>query len=334
MDDDLKVSVVIVCYNESKNIEQCIKSILSQTYPRGLFEIVIVDNNSTDGTIDKIKKFKEVADNLELYINPVRSISKSRNMGIMRSKHGLVAFTDADCIAPADWLKTLVHGYAEHKNLEPFLVAVGGANIPPQGANRFYDSLKIMVNTFLGSGGSVQGMVLEQDGYVSHIPTVNVLYEKEAVMKEGGFDEKMGSIEEDEDLSWRLVKKGYKFLYLKNSFVWHKMRENLWGWVKNMFIYGKGKIWLFKKHPDKFNLFLLPPMFLAALILSAGVSRNALLLSILLFYVIFIFLLSLYECHKAEKLHLTFNVFTLYLTTHIAYGIGEWYGLAMPIGKG
>ena len=334
MENGLKVSVVIVCYNESKNIEQCINSILSQSYPHELFEVVIVDNNSMDGTIDKIKKYKDSADNLELYINPVKSISKSRNMGLTRSKHGLVAFTDADCIVPADWLETLVHGYSENKKLEPFLVAAGGSNIPPQEASGFYDALKIMVNTFLGSGGSVQGMVLKEDRYVSHIPTVNVLYEKEVVVKEGGFDEKMGSIEEDEDLSWRLAKKGYKFLYLKDSFVLHKMRGDILGWAKNMFTYGKGKIWLFKKHPDKFNVFLTFPMLLAALILSAAILRSGLLSLILLFYVILIFLVSSFECHKAEKLHLTFRVFLLYLTTHIAYGIGEWYGLALPIGKG
>lgn len=330
----MKVSVVIVCYNESNNIEQCINSILNQTYPRELFEIVIVDNNSTDGTLDKIKKYKNSANELELYINPVKSISKSRNVGIMRAKHGLVAFTDADCIAPSDWLETLVHGYAKNKKLEPSLIAVGGANIPPQGMSRFYDALKIMINTFLGSGGSVQGMVLKHDGYIRHIPTVNVLYEKEAILNEGGFDEKMGSIEEDEDLSWRLAKKGYKFLYLKDSFVWHKMRGNFRDWAKNMFIYGKGKIWLFKKHPDRFNVLLIPPMFLTVLILSAAALKNGFLFSVLLFYMILIFLVSSFECYKAKKSHLTFHVFMLYLITHIFYGIGEWYGFFLPIGKG
>jgi GT2 family glycosyltransferase len=260
-------------------------------------------------------------------VNPVKNIGKSRNLGISSAVYPLIAFIDADCIAPSDWLKTLVNGFIRSKESDASVCAVGGSNIPPAGKGRFYDTLKIMLNSFLGSGGSVQGKVFPNDRPVDHIPTVNVLYEKDAVLAVGCFDETFGNISEDQDLSARLVQKGYKLEYIAGSFVWHKLRKDLLGWAKNMFTYGKGKIWFFKKYPKKIKYFLFLPALLVICFLLSSITYNPLFLAAIDLYIALMLIYSAFECARASKIGLTIDLFVLYLTTHLSYGIGEFYGI-------
>lgn len=84
------VSVVITTKNEEKNIENCIKSIKTQTYPEDLIEIIVVDNNSTDRTKEIARKYTKNVFNK----GPERSAQ--RNYGIRKAKGGYILFLDAD----------------------------------------------------------------------------------------------------------------------------------------------------------------------------------------------------------------------------------------------
>lgn len=84
------VSVVITTKNEEKNIENCIKSIKTQTYPEDLIEIIVVDNNSTDRTKEIARKYTKNVFNK----GPERSAQ--RNFGISKAKGEYILFLDAD----------------------------------------------------------------------------------------------------------------------------------------------------------------------------------------------------------------------------------------------
>ena len=327
------VSVVVVCYNESKNIKECIGSIMSQDYPSDKYELLLVDNGSTDGTYDIIKGLSKQYGNIRVVINPIRSISRSRNVGLRESYGDLIAFTDADCVVPANWLKTLVDGFLKYKKNDPSLCAAGGSNIPPKNRSRFYDTLGIFLDTFLGSGGSVQGRIYGEDRYLSHLPTVNVIYDKKIVSSIGGFDESLGSISEDQDLSTRLTKNGYRLVYLAGSFVWHKLRGNPLAWAKNMFTYGKGRVWYFKKHHDIARLHLLLPALLVLNIVMLISPWRTVFLMNLMIYAVIILLISAFECLRVKRIDLIPDLALLYIITHCSYGMGELYGILSPIGK-
>lgn len=318
------ISVVVVCFNEVGNIRSCIESILKQSIDR--FELILVDNNSNDGTLEIIKEYKFLDSRIKIVINPVRGIAISRNIGIKEASFPFIAFVDADCEVPTDWLEVLLNGFIKYENDVPNLVAVGGSNIPPSNNSQFYDALSLFLNSFLGSRGSVQGMVFDSDVEVDHLPCVNVMYKKEIVSKIGGFDERFLFIGEDQDITYRMLEKGYKFYYLRKSYVIHKLRDNLGKWIINMFVYGKGRMWLIRKHHKMRSLAFMAPILLVIGILLSPfyILSNMFLLPLLYFPLILVY--SIYIAIINKQLRGLFSLFILYCGTHLAYGAGEIYG--------
>lgn len=94
------VSVVVPVFNAERFIEGNIASLLSQSYLKDRYEIIIVDNGSLDNTSNIAKKYPVK------YIEEreVRSSYAARNKGVAAAKGDVIAFTDADCIADKDWI--------------------------------------------------------------------------------------------------------------------------------------------------------------------------------------------------------------------------------------
>lgn len=95
------ISVIIPVYNDSKNLDICLKALEAQTLENSKFEIIVVDNGSTDN-IQEIKiKYPEAR---YLYEDEPGSYC-ARNKGIIKAKGNILAFTDADCMPSRDWLE-------------------------------------------------------------------------------------------------------------------------------------------------------------------------------------------------------------------------------------
>ncbi len=323
----LNVTVCVVVYNALEHMRECLESLLQQNYSQELYEILVIDNNSTDGTKELLEKYSKSYDNVRLKINPIIGIAGSRNLGLREAKYEYVAFTDSDCLAPRDWLSSLVHGFEVHQHKVKNLVAVGGSNVPPQTGSRFYTALSIFLDTFLGSHGSVQGKRFKEDRLVPHIPTANVMYHKKTVLQASGFDVTLGNIGEDQDLSYRLQHLGYNMVYLANCSVIHKLRPTFKSWLKNMHLYGKGRMWLIRKHPENIELVLLAPMILVLSLVLVPLSFSYPLFLLPVLYFPLLLAISVIECLRAGKPAYTIYLFGLYIGTHIAYGIGEIAGL-------
>ena len=93
------ISVIIPVYNSSGYIARTIESVLAQTHKPD--EIIVVDNNSTDGTIEIVKQYPVTL----LQENEVQSSYAARNKGINHARSEIIAFIDADCIAADNWIK-------------------------------------------------------------------------------------------------------------------------------------------------------------------------------------------------------------------------------------
>jgi cellulose synthase/poly-beta-1,6-N-acetylglucosamine synthase-like glycosyltransferase len=104
-----KISLIVAARNEALHIERLLKSLLRQSYPPDLFEIIIVDDFSTDATREMIIPF--VNDRLHL-IQPGVSADRSSKKkaieaGVNKATGGLVVITDADCMPGENWLSTM-----------------------------------------------------------------------------------------------------------------------------------------------------------------------------------------------------------------------------------
>lgn len=93
------VSVVMPAHNEEQYIAECLQSLKSQSYPPDKFEIIVVDNNSTDRTAEIAASFGAIV--LHKEKGPVGAV---RNHGVKHANGEIIAFIDSDCVAPPQWL--------------------------------------------------------------------------------------------------------------------------------------------------------------------------------------------------------------------------------------
>ena len=116
-----KISVIIPARNEAQNIGACLQSIIAQSYPKGFFEIIVVDDHSTDTTAEVVLSFN--LPNIKLIslkdfiasgkINSYKK--KAIEIAIQQSNGELIVTTDADCIVPENWLQTIAAFYQKKK---------------------------------------------------------------------------------------------------------------------------------------------------------------------------------------------------------------------------
>lgn len=107
LESDIKISVIIPARNEEENIGMLLNSIQAQSYPAHLFEVIVVDDHSTDKTLEVVKGFPFVKI-IQLQLNNINSYKKKAiETGIAAASGDLIVTTDADCVVPVHWLKTM-----------------------------------------------------------------------------------------------------------------------------------------------------------------------------------------------------------------------------------
>ncbi|MBY6070309.1 glycosyltransferase [Marinobacter salsuginis] len=93
-------SVIIPAFNEEQNIEECLLSLVNQSYPREFYEIIVVDNGSSDRTPQMASAYADLV--LE---KPDGNVGAVRNHGIADASGEVIICTDADCVVPPDWIE-------------------------------------------------------------------------------------------------------------------------------------------------------------------------------------------------------------------------------------
>jgi len=323
--DSFRVSVVVIALNEEENIESCLHSLASLNYQDGCFEVLVVDNCSTDGTEGIVERISEKHPFIRLISHGTRGIASSRNRGLAEARFEYVAFTDADCTVHPDWLANLAAAMLEESLLDDRVVGVGGINLTPPETSRFREALGIAVSNFWGNHGSLQSDIPADRTEVDHLPCLNVLYSRDALLGAEGFDESMGSIGEDVDMSSRLRWAGYRLVSVPNAIVFHRWRDDMGSWTRNMLVYGKGRMWLMKKDLRHVKPVFLAPMCLILSIVFSPFSPFLLLVPGV--HLLLSFLISVHACVKHGRPGLIVNVALIYLLTHYAYALGEFQGL-------
>jgi len=103
-----KLSIIIAARNEESTITHLLKDLSNQSYPKNLFEIIVIDDNSTDSTFDVVNKLKPSFENLKILKNTFGEGKKTALLlGIKNAIGDLLIFTDADCRLSTDWLNEI-----------------------------------------------------------------------------------------------------------------------------------------------------------------------------------------------------------------------------------
>ncbi len=225
----LTVSVIVPVYNGAETIVACLESLLAQDYPVDYYEIIVVENGSTDNTSDVVGRYPAV----RLLHSPLRGPGPARNYGIARSEAKIIAFTDADCIAEPDWLTELVKGYTS-----PEIGGVGGK------ITAYEHSELTSVERFSCEHSPLINFVSGEDEFLPHLYTANASFLRELLNQVNGFNPRLMTAE-DVDLSWRIqLNASAKLTYCDDAIIHHHHRATTKGLARQYRQYGFGEILL------------------------------------------------------------------------------------------
>jgi cellulose synthase/poly-beta-1,6-N-acetylglucosamine synthase-like glycosyltransferase len=134
-----RFSVVIAARNEERNIEKCLESVLSQSIDSSRYEVILVNDRSTDATAAIAANSAKGHPNLSVVTitETPQGVSPKKHavlQGILKAKEDIIVFTDADCVVPPAWLETLGMYFDDNTGLVQGITTY--AEIP--GMNRFF----------------------------------------------------------------------------------------------------------------------------------------------------------------------------------------------------
>lgn len=235
-DAGLSFSVIVCTRNGRTRIEACLNAVLGMSGSG--FEIIIVDDGSTDGTADFVEAhFPSVR---LLRLRPGRGLSHARNEGAAMATGEILAFTDDDCEPDVEWVSRLRHAF-----LRKEFAALGGPNLAPD--PRTWEEAVVCA-----APGAPSHVMLD-DVEAEHLPGCNLAVTREAFRKIGGFDPQFHTAGDDVDFCWRLREAGLKLGFVPGAFVWHWRRPSLRTFLRQQLGYGRAEKLLLAKHPGRFS---------------------------------------------------------------------------------
>lgn len=224
---DVKISVVVCTYNRVKYLEKSIESLANQSISKHNFEVLIVNNNSKDGTHElSAQLLMKYGDDIQLryFIETEQGLSYARNKGIKESQYEYICFIDDDAIAEPDFLKNIQSFFENH----PEASGIGGKIIPyyvdgkPNWMNHFMEGLVAKVD--------YGEKVFRYNGKKYPIGC-NMTYLKKDLQAIGLFDVELGrkgnsgEASEEKDIFLKLQSKDRPVFYLPNARVEHVIEK-------------------------------------------------------------------------------------------------------------
>ena len=218
----MKASVIICTYNRAGLLKESIQSVLEQDFPSDQFEIIVVDNNSTDNTRDVVKELSEKFHIPIKYIfEGKQGLSHARNRGIQEAHGEILTFLDDDSIAEKQWLVNLVSGYDD-----PLVVCVGGQiklSWVSEKPEWLTPSMEIPLGK-LNYGDTIKELEYPQTPFGG-----NISFRKSTLHKVGFFLPHLGRdsvnllSNEEVELCFRIYREGWIIKYIPNAVVYHRV---------------------------------------------------------------------------------------------------------------
>jgi glycosyltransferase involved in cell wall biosynthesis len=214
------ISVIIPNYNGSATIGTCLSSLFSSNYPN--FEVIVVDDFSTDGSIEVIRQFPCRLICLQQH----RGASIARNTGAGDSSEEVLFFIDADCVVSVDTLGLAAKAWADNKNS-----VIGGSYARTAYDNSFYSNFQAVLINYS------ELKYREPDYVASHAMVMS----KEVFEKNMGFPEEFMPVMEDVEFSHRLRRSGTSLIMDSSIIVRHIFNYSFRESFRNAF--KKAKYW-------------------------------------------------------------------------------------------
>lgn len=214
----LDISLVICTFNRQKFIPSALQSLLTQTLSTKQFEVVIVNNNSTDNTEAIVRQFitKHPSLNFTYVVETTKGLSAARNRGIKEAKSPLITFMDDDGEATPDFLEKVLSYMQENEHV----AGVGGKVLP------IYESKEPKwLNPWLGGMLTIIDYGEKEFTFTGHkYPAgCNMTYRKSLLDSVGGFNEALLWRVDDKYIFYEIQNVNKEIIYLPEAVVYHNI---------------------------------------------------------------------------------------------------------------
>jgi glycosyltransferase involved in cell wall biosynthesis len=320
------VSILVPVRNEERYIERCLYSIAAQTYPRGRFEVLVIDGESDDHTREIVARFAaESTVDLRLLGNPARRTAPALNIGVDAARGDVIVRIDGHASVAPDFIARSVQALADTG-----ADCVGGV-LESEGDTWLGRAIAAAMSSRFGVGGAAF-----RTGGEGPADTVAFgAYRRDVFARAGRFAEDIDKGEDDE-FNYRLRDRGGVILLVPGIRARYTVRGDLPGLWRQYFGYGRAKPDVLRRHPAQAQPRQLAPAAFVAVLTSSAllaiVGRTGVFKSVLAVYAgtATIASLALALRHGWRLLPPLPAVFAC---LHLAYGLGFIAGLLGLAGR-
>ena len=228
-------SVVVPGYQAADVIGICVRALHAQTVSRERYEIIVVDDGSTDGTGDEARE----AGADQVLSRPHRGPAAARNAGIEASRGEIVLFTDADCEPSPEWLEHMTTPFTD-----PLVMGAKGA---------YWTRQRALIARLTQLEFEIRYERMARLPHTDFVDGYAAAYRRRLLTSAGGFDPTYptSSSAEDVDLSFHLARQGHRLVFVPQARVWHRHPTSLRAYLTRKGHYGFWRALLYLRYPEK-----------------------------------------------------------------------------------
>lgn len=227
------VSIIIPTFNGGRRIGKCLDALLKQT-PGKDVEILVMNDGSTDNTVDVVKKYPGVRCISQRNAGP----AAARNRGVGEAQGSIILLTDDDCIPMADWVDAMLKPFRD-----PEVVASKGIYRTHQ---------KSLIARFVQIEYEDRYHLMLAHDTIDFVDTYSAAFRRDHFLQMAGYDTSFPvACAEDVELSYRMSQRGWKMKFAPAAVVYHTHPDNLAAYLKKKYKFAFWRVLAVRKNPGK-----------------------------------------------------------------------------------
>ncbi len=225
------ISVVVPAYNSAKTIEPCLAALRAQTTPHDNYEIIVVDDGSTDATAQLAQ-----AQGVRVIRQPNGGAAAARNTGAHHANGGIVIFVDADSVPDERFVEKMASAFSSSE------IAGASGEKKTRQANVWA--------RFIQMEYDYKYDLIAAHPTIDFVDSSTAAYRRDIFLANGGFDTAMMEAE-DTELSFRLAERGCKMVLIRDAIAYHTHPESLPEFLIRKYRYATWRAIVYARMPRK-----------------------------------------------------------------------------------
>jgi glycosyltransferase involved in cell wall biosynthesis len=238
MNRQIEYSIIIPVYNSAAILPRCLNAILHQSIDRARYEIIVVDDGSTDQTVSLAQEIFKGDALTQVIAAPHGGPAAARNAGARAASGEIILFTDSDCEPALNWIESLTTAFNETN-------VVGAKGV-------YRTRQRSLVARFVQQEYQTKYDHMLSLTSIDFIDTYSAAYRRAAFLSNGGFDETFTTASvEDQEFSFRLARRGQRLVFAPDAIVFHQHDASPLEYFRRKFNIGYWKAYVLRLHPEK-----------------------------------------------------------------------------------